>query len=439
MHLAPAALAAVGIFAVTYIAIASEKVDKTAAALLGAALAISTGVVPYEAALHAVDLNVVLLLVGMMLAVNVLASTGVFEWVAVTIARRAGGRGLPILLLFLLATAVMSALLDNVTTVILIAPITILLCEILVLPAAPFLILEALASNIGGTATLVGDPPNVLIASETGLGFNEFIWNLGPVVALLMVAGGITVGLVFRNRFNVDEALRERVLRARPERAILEPKRLRRGLVVFGLMLLGFVVSHALHLEPGIIAISGGLIMAIVCGIDLHHALEKVEWNSVFFFVGLFMLIGGLEHHHVFELLGQGMLELTGGNFALTVLLVMWFAAFASAIVDNIPLVIAMLPLLQTMIPVFGQQLGVIDDPVALRAQVEEPLYWSLALGACLGGNGSLVGASANVVIAQIGSRNNHPIGFLAFSKYGFPTMLATLGIATAYVWVRYL
>lgn len=439
MHLAPAALAAVGIFAVTYIAIATEKVDKTAAALLGAALAVSVGVVPYEAALHAVDLNVVLLLVGMMLAVNVLAGTGVFEWVAVTIAQRAGGRGLPILLLFLLATAVMSALLDNVTTVILIAPITILLCEILALPAAPFLILVALASNIGGTSTLVGDPPNVLIASETGLGFNEFIWNLGPVVALLLAVGSVVVGLAFRSRFEVPEGLRERVLRARPERAILEPVRLRRGLIVFGLMLVGFFVSHALHLEPGIIAISGGLLMAVVCGIDLHHALEKVEWNSVFFFVGLFMLIGALEHHHVFEQLGQLMLTATGGNFALTVLVVMWFAAIASAIVDNIPLVIAMLPLLQTMIPVFGQQFGIIDDPALLRAQVEEPLYWSLALGACLGGNGSLVGASANVVIAQIGDRNNHPIGFLAFSKYGVPTMLATLSVATAYVWLRYL
>lgn len=439
MHLDPAALVAISIFAITYIGIASEKVDKTAAALLGAALAVSIGVVPYEAALHAVDLNVVLLLVGMMLAVNVLASTGVFEWVAVKIARKAGGRGLPILLLFLLATAVMSALLDNVTTVILIAPITILLCEILAMPATPFLILVALASNIGGTSTLVGDPPNVLIASETGLGFNEFIWNLGPVVAVLMVVGGLVVALAFRSTFQVSEDLRERVLRARPERAILEPKRLRRGLVVFSLMLVGFFVSHALHLEPGIIAISGGLLMAVVCGIDLHHALEKVEWNSVFFFVGLFMLIGALEHHHVFEELGRVMLRATDGNFAMTVLVVMWFAALASAIVDNIPLVIAMLPLLQTMVPVFGQQFGIADDPALLRAQVEEPLYWSLALGACLGGNGSLVGASANVVIAQIGARNKHPIGFMAFSKYGFPTMIVTLIIATAYVWFRYL
>ena len=176
-----------------------------------------------------------------------------------------------------------------------------------------------------------------------------------------------------------------------------------------------------------------------VCKVDLHHALEKVEWASVFFFVGLFMLIGALEHHEVFEQLGHYLLHLTGNDFAITVMLVMWFAAIASAIVDNIPLVIAMLPLLRTMIPVFGQQLGLMDDPEALRLQVEEPLYWALALGACLGGNGSLVGASANVVIAQIGHRNKHPIGFIEFAKYGVPTMLVTLVVASGYVWLRYL
>lgn len=432
-------IAAITIFVITYLVIATEKVDKTAAALLGAALAVSTGVVPYEVALHAVDLNVVLLLVGMMLAVNVLASTGVFEWAAISVAKRAGGDGRKILLLLLALTAFLSAFLDNVTTVILVAPITILLCELLVLPVVPFLVLEALASNIGGTSTLVGDPPNVLIASKTGMGFNTFLINLGPPVLVMAAVGLVAVHLILGPRYEVSPALRQRVASAQPTRAILHPQRLRRALVVFALIMVGFFASHALGLEPGVIAIAGGLIMAVATGVDLHHALEKVEWNSVLFFIGLFMMIGALEHHEVFTQLGLQMIEWTGGNFVATALLVLWFSAVASAVVDNIPLVIAMLPLLQAMVPVFGAQMGLADDPAALELQVRQPLYWSLALGACLGGNGSLVGASANVVIAQIGARNKHPISFLAFTKYGLPTMLGTLVVATGWVYLRYL
>ena len=432
-------IAAIAIFVVTYLVIASEKLDKTAAALLGAAVAVSTGVVPYEVALHAVDLNVVLLLVGMMLAVNVLAGTGVFEWAAISVAKRAGGDGRKIVLLLLALTAGLSAFLDNVTTVILVAPITILLCELLVLPVVPFLVLEALASNIGGTATLVGDPPNVLIASKTGLGFNTFLFNLGPPVLIMVVVGLVATHLILGPRYAVSPALRQRVATAQPARAILHPQRLRRALAVFALVMVGFFVSHALGLEPGIIAIAGGLIMAVATGVDLHQALEKVEWNSVLFFIGLFMMIGALEHHEVFTQLGLKMIEWTGGNFVATALLVLWFSALASAVVDNIPLVIAMLPLLQAMVPIFGAQMGLVDDPAALDLQVRQPLYWSLALGACLGGNGTLVGASANVVIAQIGARNKHPISFLAFTKYGLPTMLGSLVIATGWVYLRYL
>lgn len=426
------------IFGVSYLAIATEKLDKTAAALLGASAAIMLHLVPYEAALHAVDLNVVLLLVGMMLAVNVMAGTGIFEWLAVTIAQRAKGHGLRILLQFLAVTALLSAFLDNVTTVILIAPITILVCEILELPATPFLIFEALASNIGGAATLVGDPPNVIISSATGLSFNAFLVNLGPPV-LVMVVGGLGAATLFlRKELTVSDTNRQRIMRARPDRAILDPVALRRSLAVFALILAGFFLGHSVGIEPGIIAIAGALLMAVVCGVDLHHALEKVEWNSVFFFVGLFMLIGALEHNHVFEALGGLIVEWTAGDFLATVLTVLWFSAVASAIVDNIPLVIAMIPLLQSIIPVFGAQMGLLDDPVALRAQVAEPLYWSLALGACLGGNGSLVGASANVVVAQIARRNGYPLTFMAFTRLGLPTMLGTLAVSTAYLYLRY-
>ena len=426
------------IFGIAYVAIATEKVDKTAAALLGASACIIFHLVPYEAALKAVDLNVIFLLVGMMLAVNVMAATGLFEWLAVTIARKAKGDGVRILVMFLAATAVLSAFLDNVTTVILIAPITVLICEILEIEAMPILIMEAIASNVGGAGTLVGDPPNVLIASSTGLTFIEFLENLGPPVLIMLVVGLPLAAFAMRKRFHVTESNKARIMRARPELAILDRKGMQRALAVFGVILAGFFASHAVGVEPGIIALAGALLMALVCKTDLHKALEKVEWNSVFFFIGLFMLIGALENNQVFEKLGHVITDWTHGNFLLTVMTILWFSALLSAIVDNIPLVIAMIPLIQSIIPAFGVELGVADDPVALKHQVAEPLYWALALGACLGGNGSLVGASANVVVAQIGRRNGYPLTFMAFTRLGLPVMISTLLIATGWLYVRY-
>lgn len=431
-------IGSIAIFAITYIFIASEKLDKTVAALLGAAAVIVFHLVPYEHALAAVDLNVIFLLVGMMIVMHILSQTGVFEWLAVTIAQKSRGNGIVILLEFFVITAVLSAFLDNVTTVILIAPITILICEILEIPAIPFLILEAIASNIGGTSTLIGDPPNVIIGSQTDLTFNEFIYHLAPPVVVMLLVLTPCIGILFRSKMRVKEAAKIRILRARPSVAILDPAGLKKALAVFALILLAFFSSHALGIEPGIIALSGALIMAVVCRIDLHHALEKVEWNSVLFFVGLFMLIGALEYNEVFQSIGEWMLGATQGNFLLTVLTILWFSAILSAIVDNIPLVIAMIPLIKIIIPAFGAELGVADDPEALKAMVEEPLYWALALGACLGGNGSLVGASANVVITQMARRNNYPITFMGFTRYGAPVMLATVAISSLYIYIRY-
>lgn len=427
------------VFLLTYVFIASEKVDKTIAALLGASVVIAFHWVPYEFALHAVDLNVIFLLVGMMIVVSIMAETGLFEWMAIRIAQMARGNGTAIFLMFIVATAVISSMLDNVTTVILIAPITILVAEILEIPAIPFLILEAIASNVGGTATLIGDPPNVLIGSKIGLTFNEFIEHLTPVVLIMLVLLCLGLGIIFRPMMHVKEAAKKRLARAKPELAILDARNLKRSLVVFILIIAGFFLSHTLDIPPGLVALAGALVMGLVCGKDLTHALEKVEWNSVFFFIGLFMLIGALEYNGVFEHLGKLILTLTKGNFAVTVLAILWFSAIASAIVDNIPLVIAMIPLIQTIVPIFGEQMGLSTDPALLRVQVAEPLYWSLALGACLGGNGTLVGASANVVIAQIARRNKYPITFMAFTKYGFPVMIFTLIVSTGYVWWRYL
>lgn len=425
-------------FLVTYFFIASEKIDKTIAALLGSACVIAFHVIPYEEALHLIDMNVIFLLIGMMLIVNILSSTGLFEWLAIKIARLAHGNGMAIMLLFMVVTAVLSAALDNVTTVILVAPITILLAQLLEIPAMPLLIMEAIFSNIGGTATLIGDPPNILIGSQTSLTFNDFIFHLAPIVAIIMAGCLVVLYFILGKKMKTTEAARARIKKSHPEKAIIEPVRLKRALIIFGCVMLGFALGRPLNIEPGIVALAGGLLMACVCKIDLHHALAAVEWNTILFFIGLFMLIGSLEVNGLFEMMGKSILQLSGGNLMVTAIAVLWFAAIASAIVDNIPLVMAMIPLVKSIIPAFALQMGISDMPSAIQSQIEQPLFWALALGACLGGNGSLIGASANVVIAQIARRNQYPVTFWQFTRYGLPFMGISLIISTAYIYLRY-
>ena len=425
------------VFSVVYFFIATEIVDKTIAALIGAGLMIGFHFVGYEDALHAIDLNVLFLLIGMMIIVNTLTDTGVFEWLAIKLARLAKGNGLVLAILFMVLTAVLSAFLDNVTTVILMAPITILLCQLLEIPAVPILIMEAVFSNIGGTATLVGDPPNILIGSQTHLTFNDFLINLSPPVLVMMVLLLGVMALMFRKTIKTTPQTRKRIEQSRPEKAILQPLVLKKALVVFGLVLAGFFGGRMLGVEPGIIALAGAMVMVLVCKKDLHHSLVHVEWNTILFFAGLFMMISALEHHGVFEAMGEFILHICGGNLMATALTILWFSAIASAIVDNIPLVMAMIPLVKGIIPVFAQSMG-IDDQALIHSQIAEPLLWSLALGACLGGNGTLVGASANVVIAQVANRNNCKITFWSFTKYGFPFMIVSLLIAHLYIYVRY-
>ncbi|MBN2161556.1 MAG: ArsB/NhaD family transporter [Pontiellaceae bacterium] len=478
----------IAVFLVVYFFIATELLDKTIASLIGAAVMIGLGLVPYTAeqaaeqyhaaphvaieqtiaqdetpveqvtvaqvtaehpelieaaaehspeaggeeflpkgALGAIDLNVLFLLIGMMVIVNTLSDTGVFEWLAIMLARLAKGNGMLITIFFMVMTAVLSAFLDNVTTVILMAPITILLCQLLEMPAPPILIMEAVFSNIGGTSTLVGDPPNILIGSQSALTFNDFLINLGPPVLIMMVVLLGVMFLILRKSIKTTEATRKRVETSRPDQAILEPGVLKKALVVFALVLAGFFAGHALEIEPGIIALAGAMVMVLVCKKNIHHALMHVEWNTILFFAGLFMMIAALEHHGVFEAMGQYILKICGGDPMKTTLILLWFAALASAILDNIPLVMAMIPLVKGISPELGYAMG-----------ADNPLLWALALGACLGGNGTMIGASANVVIAQIANRNNCRISFMGFTKYGFPFMLASLAIAHAYLYFRF-
>lgn len=426
------------IFLVVYALIAFDIVDKTAAALLGAGAVILLHLVPYDVAIKSVDMNVVFLLIGMMIVMSILAETGFLEWLAITIAQRARGNAKVIVVQFLFVTAALSAVLDNVTTVILIAPITILITQLLELRTAPILIMLAIFSNIGGTGTLIGDPPNIIIGSATGLSFNEFLFNLGPVVTAITLACLAVVRFRMGISLDTSEEARRRVMMAQPELAILEPVLLKKCGAVLVLILLGFFTSRLTGFEPGIVALAGSVVMMVVCKIDIHVALHKVEWATILFFIGLFMLISSLEYNGLFEKSGELLVHVTQGNLLLTVMVILWASAFASAIVDNIPLVIAMLPLIKTMIPTFAQQMGLADSPELIHTTIAAPLYWSLALGACLGGNGTLIGASANVVIAQIGARNNAAISFMEFTRAGFPLMLLTILISMVYMYFRY-
>ena len=426
------------IFAVCYFFIATEKIDKTVIALIGAFLVIAFQLVPYEHALEKVDLNVIYLLIGMMVVVGILASTGLFEWIAIVVAQKAKGSGLRLLVLLCLVTAVLSAFLDNVTTIILIAPVTILITQLLEIPTVPFLIFETIASNIGGTGTQIGDPPNIIIGSQSSLGFNDFIVHLGPAAVVILVVILVVQVLLMGGKFTVGDRAKRRLAEACPELAIIHPLRLRNALIVLAILFAGFFFGHLLHIETGIVALGGAMLMVLVCKIPLEEGLEKVEWNTILFFVGLFMLVGALEENGLFELLGNGLVDLTGGNLLLTCIAILWFSALFSACVDNIPLVIATIPIIQTIIPEYAASLNLVEGSEGCMTLVAEPLYWSLALGACLGGNGSLIGASANVVVAQIATRNNYRMSFMDFTRVGFPIMLLSVTLATGYVYLRY-
>lgn len=428
------------IFGFTYLVIISEKVDRTAAAVIGAAAMILFRFMPHEAAFACVDLDVVFLLTGMMIVVGILSETGLFEWVAIFIAQRARGNAVAILVGLLAATAVLSAFLDNVTTVVLVAPITILVTQILEVPSVPYLVLLALFSNIGGTATLIGDPPNILIGAKSGLTFNQFLAHLSPAVIVVGAAVLAPIAWFARKPLATPPEARVRIMQAHPELAIVQPGRLRRGLVVFGFIIAGFIMGHVIHVPPGVVALTGGFVMMIVCGVGIHAAMEKVEWDTIFFLIGLFMLVGTLEHTGLFDSTGGAISRAIGHNLFLLCLAVMWVAGLLSALFGNIPIVMAFIPLVNTMISLYFEPRGGMESfPHETVRLVADPLWWSLALGACLGGNGTLFGAAANIVVSQIAKKNGAPFSFTTFLRYSVPVTLASMVISSAYVYLRYI
>ncbi|MFH2137840.1 MAG: ArsB/NhaD family transporter [Candidatus Omnitrophota bacterium] len=431
------AILSVIIFVAVYVGIVSEKINKTVLAVLGGSLVIMLHLVSFEEAMRAIDLNVIFLLVGMMTCVHILSKTGFFEWVAISVAKFAKGQPIFIMTLLLIVTAVLSAFFDNVTTIILLVPLTILICELLEINPVPFVILETLASNIGGTATLIGDPPNIIIGSQAKLSFNDFLFNLGPVIIIIMAVFLTTVFFVFRKKFCVDISIRERVIKAVPRLAIVDRPNMIKALMILGLIFAGFFLHTVLDVEPGIIALCGSMLMMLFCRSDSDDTLMKVEWGVIFFFIGMFIMIAALEANGIIAWAGNSILSISDDNLFIICLIVLCGSAVFSAVLDNIPFVITMVPLVKSFIAHFAAASGV-TDAAYIQAHIAQPLWWALALGACLGGNGTLIGASANVVMARISQKNKHPVSFGVFLKYGIPVTVQTLVISAVYIWLRY-
>lgn len=433
-------LAATGIFILSYAFIVTEWVHKTIIALCGAALVITLGIVTQEEAFYSnelgVDWNVIFLLFSMMVIINIMRPSGIFEYIAVKSAKLVKARPFAVMALFSVVTAFFSALLDNVTTVLLIAPVTILICQALDLEPVPFLITEALASNIGGAATLVGDPPNIMIASKAGLSFMDFINNMAPVVIVIMIVYLISLKFIFGKKMNVREEYRQRIMSMDERESIKDKPLMIKSLVVLGLTMAGFVFHGVLHLEPATVALCGAAILLLVSGVkEPHHLLSEVEWSTLFFFTGLFIIIGGVVKVGLIKWLSVKMLIFAGGNMFGLSMILLWFSAFASAFIDNIPYVATMDPLIIDM----AKQLWPDLSGTALLHHPDlMPLWWSLALGACLGGNGTIIGASANVIVAGLSEKTGRKITFGRFMIYGMPLMIESIIISMIYVWLRY-
>ena len=427
---------AVALFVATYAAIISERVNRAIVALLGAGLMIVCGVLNQEAAIAGIDFNTLGLLAGMMVIVNVTKRSGLFQFVAVWSAKCVKAHPIGIMLMMSLVTAVFSALLDNVTTVLLMVPVILLITEELKLSPYPYLLAAVLMSNIGGTATLIGDPPNIMIGSAAGLGFNDFLLHLTPIILIIMLVTIPLMALIWRKQMVATVEDRARVMAFNEYEAITDVRLLRQSLFVLFLVMTAFILHGMLHLEPATVAMFGAALLLLLDNFKLdaeaqshkvHHAFAEIEWVTIFFFVGLFIAVRGLEQVGAIDQLAHWMLQITKGDMTTTAITILWGSAIASAFVDNIPFVATMIPLVKSMAPAMGGEQAIL------------PLWWSLALGACLGGNGSLVGASANLVVAGFAERAGTPIRFISFLKVGFPIMLLTVAIAHIYIYLRYL
>jgi len=424
------------LFVGTYLVIMSDKLNRAIVSLLGAGLLILVGVVTQREAVAAVDFNTIGLLLGMMLIVNVTRRSGLFQYVAIWSAKKVDARPWGILLTMSIVTAVFSAFLDNVTTVLLTVPVTMHITAELKVKPYPYLFAQIFASNIGGTATLIGDPPNIMIGSATGLTFNDFAIALTPAIIVILAATMVPIYYIWGRHLHATDESRRHVMSFDEGKTITDRRLLKQSLTVIALVIAGFMLQRQIGIEPATIAVFGAAVLLLLDNIgkdsetqskNVHAAMSEAEWITLMFFLGLFMLVFGIQKAGLIDMMAHALLAATGGDFTVTALAILWASAILSAFIDNIPFVATMIPLIKAMGPTFG------GDAALL------PLWWALSLGACLGGNGTLIGASANLVVAGLSERAGTPFRFIEYMKPAFPLMLISIVISHVYIYYRYL
>ena len=422
--MSPNEIISIVIFLLVMAAIVSEKVHRAAASLAGAVILLATHVLTVDSAIEHVDVNTVGVLVGMMLFVAVVKNSGLFEYIAIKSAKLTHGKPWAIMAVFAIITAVLSAFLDNVTTVLLVGPMTLAITSILNVNPIPFMLTQILASNMGGTATLIGDPPNIMIGSEAGLGSADFILNTAPVVVIIMAVSLLCFYLMFGRKLKVSDDAMQAVMELDENRAIKDKSLLIKSVVMIGLVVIGFMFHSSLGMESCTIALLAAVIMMIVGKQDAEDVIMGVEWSTILFFIGLFVVVGGMEETGVIDQLATLLIGMTGGNMVLTMLIILWVSAIVSSFLDNIPFVATLIPMILAIQAESGMDVT--------------PLWWALSLGACLGGNGTLIGASANVVLSGISNKNGYPITFMSYLKVGFPMMILSVAISMVYLLLRF-
>jgi Na+/H+ antiporter NhaD/arsenite permease-like protein len=413
------------LFLIAYAIIISEKLHRTKIALMGAILVLFFNIMSQEEAIKSIDFNTIGLLVGMMIIVAITSKTGLFQYMAVKSAKMVGGDPLKILVVFFGLTAICSALLDNVTTVLLFTSVTFAISDLLQINPIPYLITEIIASNIGGTATLIGDPPNIMIGSATGLGFNDFAVNLFVPTFIIGIVTCFILFLLYRNQMNISVQQKQRIMTLEESSFLVDIPLMKKCIAIMCLTIIGFVVHQIFHLHSATIAMAGAAVLLIVGRLEPEEVFKEIEWNTIFFFIGLFILVGGLEVTGIISLVAHWAMNVTEGNIILMHVLILWLSAIGSAFVDNIPFVATMIPLIKSM-----GEIGSMDVT---------SLWWTLSLGACLGGNGTLIGASANVVVSSLAAAHGRPISFIGYMKVAFPLMIVSILISNIYIYVAYL